>query len=51
LPSSGSTFTVGSTLFQIDYNASDITLTVVPEPGSISLMGLALVLGWLRRRR
>ena len=46
----GSQFTVGSTLFQIDYNANDITLTVVPEPGTFGtlLLGAAVVL--LRRR-
>jgi autotransporter-associated beta strand protein len=47
----GSTFTVGSTELQIDYNATDITLTVVPEPGTAALAGIALVAGWLLRRR
>jgi len=50
LPSSGSTFTVGSTLFQIDYNASDITLTVVPEPSSLGLLGMVAAVLLLRRR-
>ncbi len=46
----GSTFTVGSTLFQIDYNSSDITLTVVPEPGTLSLFGVLTAAVLLRRR-
>ena len=47
----GSTFTVGSTDFQIDYNGNDITLTVVPEPASLGVMGLLGIAGWLLRRR
>ncbi len=47
----GSTFTVNTTEFQIDYNANDITLTVVPEPSSLGLVGILGVLGWLGRRR
>jgi autotransporter-associated beta strand protein len=47
----GSTFTVNTTEFQIDYNANDITLTVVPEPSSLGLVGLLGLLGWLNRRR
>ncbi len=52
LPNS-STFTVGSTQFQIDYNPSDITLTVVPEPGTFGtlLLGAAIVLLRQRLRR
>ncbi len=46
----GAQFTVGSTLFEIDYQSTDITLTVVPEPATLGLGGmLALVV--LRRRR
>jgi len=47
----GSTFTVGATEFQIDYNPNDITLTVVPEPASLGVMGLLGIAGWLLRRR
>ncbi len=49
--SDGSTFTVGATEFQIDYNATDVTLTVIPEPGTAGLAGLAMIAGWLLRRR
>ncbi len=45
-----STFTVGTTEFRIDYNTSDITLTVVPEPHTLSLLGLVAG-AWLLRRR
>lgn len=51
LPTSGSTFAVGSTLFQIDYNTSDITLTVIPEPATLSLLGLTAAVAVLLRRR
>ncbi len=47
----GSTFTVNSTEFQIDYNANDITLTVVPEPASLGLVSLLGLAAWLLRRR
>ncbi len=50
LPTSGSTFMAGSTVFKIDYNASDITLTVVPEPSTLGSMGLAIAVLLLRRR-
>ncbi|MCX7817852.1 MAG: autotransporter-associated beta strand repeat-containing protein, partial [Kiritimatiellae bacterium] len=50
LPSSGSTFNVGSTQFQIDYNASDITLTVIPEPSTLGLVGMVAAAMLLRRR-
>lgn len=50
LPTSGSTFAVGSTLFQIDYNTSDITLTVIPEPATLSLLALMTAAVLLRRR-
>lgn len=51
LPTSGSTFVAGGTQFKIDYNASDITLTVVPEPATIGTMSLSLLVGALLRRR
>ena len=50
LPTSGSTFNVGSTQFQIDYNPSDITLTVVPEPSTLGTMLLGAAVVLLRRR-
>jgi len=46
----GSAFTVGATTFQIDYDATEITLTVVPEPSTLGLFGLLTVAGLLRRR-
>jgi autotransporter-associated beta strand protein len=44
------TFTTGGTEFRIDYNTSDITLTVVPEPSSLGLFGLLAAAVLLRRR-
>ncbi len=46
----GSTFTVGSTEMKIDYNETDITLTVVPEPASLGAIGLLAAAALLRRR-
>ncbi len=46
----GGTFSVSGSTFQIDYNANDITLTVVPEPHTLGLLGLAALGGLLRRR-
>lgn len=46
-----SVFSVGSTQFRIDYNATDITLTVVPEPAALGALGLAAALSVLLRRR
>jgi autotransporter-associated beta strand protein len=44
------TFDVSGTTFQIDYSDTDITLTVVPEPHTLGLLGLAALGGLLRRR-
>ncbi|OQW95230.1 MAG: hypothetical protein BWK77_07845, partial [Verrucomicrobia bacterium A1] len=44
------TFDVSGTTFQIDYSATDIALTVVPEPHTLGLLGLAALGGLLRRR-
>ncbi len=44
------TFTAGGTDFRIDYNSSDITLTVVPEPASLGVLGLLAMAALLRRR-
>ena len=49
----GATFTVGAHLFEIDYeggDGNDITLTVVPEPASLGLLGAAFLAALLRRR-
>jgi autotransporter-associated beta strand protein len=46
----GSTFTVDSTDFRIDYEATEITLTVVPEPASLGALGLLAAALLLRRR-
>ena len=45
-----SEFTVDTTTFRIDYNDEDITLTVVPEPGSLGILGLLAAAAILRRR-
>jgi autotransporter-associated beta strand protein len=44
------TFDVSGTTFQIDYSETDIKLTVVPEPHTLGLLGLAALGGLLRRR-
>jgi autotransporter-associated beta strand protein len=46
----GQVFTSGSTELRIDYDPDTITLTVVPEPGALGLLGLVLA-GLLLRRR
>jgi len=49
----GSLFSVGSTQFRIDYdNGGALTLTAVPEPSMVAMLGLASVVicGYRRRR-
>lgn len=45
-----STFVVGSTELQIDYQSDQIRLTVVPEPSSLGLIAVLGAVGLLRRR-
>ena len=45
------TFTVGGTEFQINYGVNDITLTVVPEPGTLGALSLAFAVSVVLRRR
>ncbi len=52
----GASFTAGANQFQINYGtlpgyADDVTLTVVPEPGTLATMALALAVGAVLRRR
>lgn len=49
--SDSSTFHVGGTQFQINYNSSDITLTVVPQPGTMAIRSLALAASVVMWRR
>lgn len=51
LPNDGDTVATANNTFEIQYNANDITLTVVPEPASLGLIGVAGLFGWLVRRR
>ncbi|MDZ4197991.1 MAG: PEP-CTERM sorting domain-containing protein [Kiritimatiellia bacterium] len=47
-----STFSVGSTEFKIEYFGGDVLLTVIPEPGTLGLIGIGTVFAaWARRRR
>ncbi|MCX7819452.1 MAG: autotransporter-associated beta strand repeat-containing protein [Kiritimatiellae bacterium] len=46
----GAQFTVGTTLFEIDYDTSNITLTVVPEPATLGLVAMVAAAVLLRRR-
>jgi len=50
---SGTTGTVGSydATLSIDGDAQDLVLTVVPEPGTLGMLGVLGVAGWLLRRR
>jgi autotransporter-associated beta strand protein len=50
--SEGDSLVVESRQFQISYNSgNNITLTLVPEPASMALMGLGLAAFYLHRRR
>ncbi len=46
----GATFASGTTLLQINYQSDRIRLTVVPEPSTLGMIGLALGAVLLRRR-
>ncbi|MDZ4198167.1 MAG: PEP-CTERM sorting domain-containing protein [Kiritimatiellia bacterium] len=45
------TFTVDSTDFQISYFNNDVFLTVIPEPGTLGMIGVGLGLAAMLRRR
>ncbi len=47
----GGTVNVSGTDFRIDYEPTEITLTVVPEPGSLGSLGFLAAALLLRRRR
>jgi len=36
--------------YQVDYNANDVTLTVIPEPATLGLLGICAAAALLRRR-
>ena len=36
--------------YQVDYNANDVTLTVIPEPATLGLLGIFAAAALLRRR-
>jgi fibronectin-binding autotransporter adhesin len=42
---------VGSNTYQLNYNATSVTLTVVPEPTALALVGLSLIPALRRRSR
>lgn len=46
----GDTVTTANNQYQVDYDATSVTLTVVPEPATYGLLGLAAALGALLRR-
>jgi autotransporter-associated beta strand protein len=46
----GAEFTVNSTTFEIDYGTDEITLTVIPEPGTFGTLMLFLAAAAWRRR-
>ena len=50
---SGSTFSGGAIIsgYEINYGATSITLTAVPEPGTLGLLGMALGGFFFRRLR
>lgn len=47
----GGSFLVGSTWMEIDYTPTSIVLSVIPEPSTFGVLGLAAALAILRRRR
>ena len=47
----GPEVTVGNNLYRLDFGTNAVTLTVVPEPTALALMGLVGLPAMLRRRR
>ena len=48
--SDGATVTTANNQYEINYNAASVTLTVIPEPGTLGTVGLFGLLLLLRRR-
>ena len=46
----GDVNTVTAQGYQVTYNANDVTLTVIPEPTTLCLLGLCAAAALLRRR-
>ncbi len=47
----GATVTTANNQYEISYNATSVTLTVIPEPGTLGMVGMFGLLLVLRRRR